>query len=167
MRKYYKIDVEDLFDLDNYGLKFDCDSPSYLDNMIRLDDVYKIRYPLLMQRVADLMYINFRCKENRTISKREKALYNVPNYFLVAENEPNGYCDYTELLTGITFLIPSEVYLKADNKPLFLRTEISEEEVIALFDDNYIEKVGNLFYLLYDAEKKESVKQNLVKKLIK
>ena len=166
-RKYYKIDVEDLFCLDNYGLKRDCESPSHINNVFRLDDVYKIRYPLLMKKVTNLQYINFRCKEIRTISNREKALYNVPDYFLVTEIEPNGYFEYTELLTGITFLIPSEVHAKLYNKSLILKTEISEEEVVNLFNDDYIEKIGNLFYLLYDSEKKETVKQELVRKLIK
>lgn len=167
MKKYYKINVGNLFNLDNYGLKRDCDSPSHINNVFRLDDVYKIRYPFLMKNVANLQYTNFRFKESKEVPKREKELYKVPEYFWVSEVEPNGYFEYIELLTGITFLIPSEVLDKLYGRPLNLKEEISNEEVIALFDDNYIEKVGNLFYTLYDTEKKESVKQNLVKKLIK
>lgn len=91
----------------------------------------------------------------------------MPDYFLVTEIEPNGYFEYAGLLTGITFLILSEVHAKLYNKPLILRTEISEEEVVNLFNDDYIEKIGNLFYLLYDSEKKETFKQELVRMLIK
>ena len=137
-RKYYKIIVENLFDLDY---------------------IYKLRYPLLMQKVADLQYINFRCKEQRTISNSEKLLYNVPDYFLVADVEPNGYFEYTELLTEITLLIPSEVYAKIHGNPCDLKIEISEDEAISLFNDDYIEKISGLFNLIYDKNEKETSKQ--------
>lgn len=164
--KFYKINVENLFSLDCYGLKRDFDSPAHLNNVFRLDDIYKIRYPLLMQKVANLQHINFRTKENRDISKREKSLYNVPNYFLVVETEPNGYFEYNELLTGISFLIPSEVHAKMHHRPLELRQEITREELLNLFNDDYIDKICSLFNIQYDKEKKETEKQQLKKKLM-
>lgn len=163
--KYYKINVEDLFSLDCYGIKRDFDSPAHIKNIFRLDDLYKIRYPLLMQKVANLQYMNFRTKENRDISKREKALYNVPNYFLVVETFPNGYFEYAELLTGISFLIPSEFYDKLYNKTFDLRQEITREELIDLFNDDYIGNICCLFNIPYDKEKKEIEKHQIIKKL--
>lgn len=164
-KKFYKINVEDLFSLDCYGIKRDFDSPAHIKNVFRLDDFYKIRYPLLMQKVVDLQYMNFRTKETRDISKREKALYNVPDYFLVAETFPNGYFEYTELLTSISFLIPSEFYAKLYKEPMNLRQEITQEEIINLFNDDYIEKIGGLFNIVYDKEKKEMFKKELIKKI--
>lgn len=164
--KFYKINVENLSSLDCYGLKRDFDSPAHINNVKRLDDIYKIRYPLLMQKVANLQYMNFRTKENRDISKREKTLYNVPDYFLVAGTKPNGYFEYNELLTGISFLIPSEVYAKMYHRPLELRQEISREELLDLFNDDYIDKICSLFNIQYDREKKKKEKQQLTKKLI-
>ena len=158
-RKYYKINVENLFDLDYYGLKKYNDRPAHIGNVTYLDYIYKLRYPLLMQKVADLQYINFRCKEQRTISNSEKLLYNVPDYFLVADVEPNGYFEYTELLTEITLLIPSEVYAKIHGNPCDLKIEISEDEAISLFNDDYIEKISGLFNLIYDKNEKETSKQ--------
>lgn len=163
--KYYKINVEDLFNLDCYGIKRDFDSPAHINNVFRLDDLYKIRYPLLMQKVANLQYMNFRTKENRDISKREKELYNIPEYFLVAETFPNGYFEYAELLTGISFIIPSEFHAKLYKEPMNLRQEITKEELIDLFNDDYIDKICSLFNIQYDKEKKQTEKHQITKKL--
>jgi len=119
-----------------------------------------------MQKVANLQYMNFRTKETRDISKREKVLYNVPDYFLVSEIEPNGYFEYAELLTGISFLIPSEFYAKLYKDPMNLKKEITEEELIDLFNDDYIEKLYGLFNIQYDKNKKETEKHKLIKKLM-
>lgn len=163
--KYYKINVEDLFSLDCYGIKRDFDSPAHIKNVFRLDDLYKIRYPMLMQKIANLQYMNFRNKENRDISKREKELFSVPKYFLVAETFPNGYFEYTELLTGISFIIPSEFYAKLYKEPMNLRQEITREELIDLFSDDYINRICGLFNIQYDKEAKETEKHQIVKKL--
>ena len=159
--KYYKIDVNDFNYLDFYGFKRDSDKPSHIKNVIRLDDFYRTRFPHFMQRVARLQYMNFRSKENQTICDEDRNRYGVPDYFLVSEIEPNGFFEYIELLTGITFIISAECFGPVNE----LKTEISEEEVIQLFDNSYIEKISGLFQIAYDTEKKENVKQQLVKKL--
>jgi len=161
MTKYYKVDVNNFNDLDLYGFKRDFDKPSHIKNVIRLDDFYRIRFPHFMQRVAKLQYMNFRTKENQTICDEDRNRYGVPDYFLVSEIEPNGFFEYTELLTGITFIIPAECFGPVNE----LKSEISEDEVIQLFDNSYIEKISGLFQFVYDTEKKENVKQQLVKKL--
>jgi len=164
-RKIYKIDVQDLFSLSNFGFKKDWNSPAHINNIFRLDDVYKIRYPMLMEQVAKLEYINFRCKENKTIPKREKTLFNVPDYFLVSEVEPNGYFEYTELLTNITFLIPSEIHDKLYGRINNLKQEINVYELRELFSIDYITKIANLFNLTYDNEKKQTKQEQIIKKI--
>lgn len=159
--KYYKINVKDFNNLDFYGFKRDSDKPSHIKNVIRLDDFYRTRFPYFMQRVTRLQYMNFRTKENQTICDEDRNRYGVPDYFLVSEIEPNGFFEYSELLTGITFIISVECFGPVSE----LKSEISEDEVIQLFDNNYIEKICGLFQIAYDAEKKENVKQQLVKKL--
>lgn len=52
--KYYKINVEDLFSLDCYGIKRDFDRPAHINNIFSLDELYKIRYPFLIRKVANL-----------------------------------------------------------------------------------------------------------------
>ena len=79
--KYYKINVEDLFILDCYETKRDFESPAHIKNLFRLDDLYKIRYSMLMQKVTNLQYMNFRTKENRDISKNKKSFLVLLNIF--------------------------------------------------------------------------------------
>lgn len=164
--KYYKINVEDLFSLDSYGIKRDFDSPAHIKNVFRLDDLYKLRYPFLMQKVANLQYMNFKTKESRNVSKNEKEIFNIPKYILVAETSPNGYFEYVELLTGISLIIPSEIYAKLYNKPMNLRQDITKEELINLFNDDYINRICGLFNIQYDKQTKETEKKQIVKKLI-
>lgn len=83
------------------------------------------------------------------------------HYFLVCEVEENGRFEYEEVLTGLSFIIPGEVYKSYDSG----KQELSCEEAISLFDDKYIAKVGNLFHLSYDKEKNDVIKAGLVKKI--
>ena len=153
--KYYKIDVNDFNYLDLYGFKRDSDKPSHIKNVIRLDDFYRTRFPHFMQRVARLQYMNFRTKENQTICDEDRNRYGVPDYFLVSEIEPNGFFEYTELLTGITFIIPAECFGPVSE----LKSEISADEVIQLFDNSYIEKISGLFKMVYDTEMSRNPKE--------
>ena len=114
-----------------------------------------------MQRVTRLQYMNFRTKENQTICDEDRNRYGMPDYFLVSEIEPNGFFEYSELLTGITFIISAECFGPLNE----LKSEISADEVIQLFNNSYIEKISGLFQIVYDTEKKENMKQELVKKL--
>jgi len=51
MRKCYKVDVSDFNELDCYGFKRDCDQPAHVKNVLRLDDIYRVRYPFYMEKV--------------------------------------------------------------------------------------------------------------------
>lgn len=164
MTKYYKINVENLFNLDCFGIKKDFDSPTHLKNVFRLDDLYRIRYPLLMKKVDELQYINFRTKENNHISKIEKDIHYVPEYLLVSETEI-GYFEYTELLTNISILIPSEYYARLYNKPMILKQEITQEELINLFNIDYINRICSMFNIQYDKQTKESERHQIIKQL--
>ena len=161
MKKCYKIDVSDFNILDCYGFKRDCDQPAHIKNVLRLDDIYRVRYPFYMEKVQRLQYMNFRTRENKDISDRERDSYGVPDYFLVCELEENGRFEYAEVLTGLSFIIPGEVYKSYDAG----KQELSVDEAVSLFDDKYIEKVGSLFHLAYDREKKDVVKAELIKKI--
>lgn len=161
MKKCYKIDVSDFDVLDCYGFKRDGEQPAHVNNVFRLDDIYRVRYPFYMEKVQRLQYMNFRTKEAKGISERERDSYGVPDYFLVCEVEENGRFEYTEVLTGLSFIIPSEVFKSFDVG----KQELSVEEAVSLFDDKYIEKIGNLFHLTYDKEKKDGFKAELVKKI--
>lgn len=118
---------------------------------------------MLMQKVSDLEYMNYRTQENNEISPSERNFYNVPYYFLVTDVQPNGYFEYKELLTGVSFLIPSEVYAKSFGYPLNLRKEITYEELIKLYNTDYINRVCSLFGLSLAKDEIEEKKRKLVK----
>lgn len=161
--KYYKIMVDDLFNVRYYGIKKDFTSPAHPENFQSLEYLYKIKYPVLMQKVAHLEYMNYRTQENNDISPSERNFYNVPYYFLVTEVQPNGYFEYKELLTGISFLIPQEVYAKSFGYPLNLRKEITYEELVKLYNADYINRICSLFGLSLTKDEIEEKKRKLVK----
>lgn len=72
-------------------------------------------------------------------------LFLLLHYFFVCEVEENGRFEYEEVLTGLSFIIPGEVYKSYDS----VKQKLSCEEAISLFDDKYIAKVGNLLHLSY------------------
>lgn len=154
--------VDDLFNVRYYGIKKDFTSPAHPENFQSLEYLYKIKYPVLMQKVAHLEYMNYRIQENNDISPSERNFYNVPYYFLVTEVQPNGYFEYKELLTGISFLIPQEVYAKSFGYPLNLRKEITYEELVKLYNADYINRICSLFGLSLTKDEIEK-KRKLVK----
>ena len=72
--KYYKIMVDDLFNARYYGIKKDSTAFAHPENFQSLEYLYKIRYPILMQKVSDLEYMNYRTQENNDISPSESEL---------------------------------------------------------------------------------------------
>ena len=143
--KYFKLNVSDLFNLACYWIKRDLNEPANVENILSLEDLYKVRYPELMQRIADLQYIKSKTTGFYNALEEEKAFYNVPNYFIVRERFSNGYLEYVEMFTGIPILILSEIYGKLDNKSMKLKWEITQIEGIRLFSDDYIGKICDLF----------------------
>ena len=86
-KKYYKIRVDDLFNINYYGIKADNATPAHPQNFKSLEYLYKIRYPKLMEKADNLAYMNYAVKEQNEISKGEMDKYNVP-YYLVYTNNP-------------------------------------------------------------------------------
>lgn len=105
-KKYYKLDVSNLFNLGYYSLKKDQDSAANIHNVYSLNYYYEDRYPSLMKHVNSLAYDNYWYRENNTVSSKERAFYNIPDYILV-EASKIGYFEYFEVLTGISFIILS------------------------------------------------------------
>lgn len=159
--KIYKIDVNDLNCLDMYGFKRNSEEPAHIKNVYRLDDYYRCRFPQVMQQHDQCQYVNFRNKTDKQVSDSTKRQYWVPEYFIVKESE-YGKFEYHEVLLGIPFYIPSEVFgiMNTDKQ------EISSEEALELLDENYIRCMGNLFYLVYPQVGVEAAKERLKNDLI-
>lgn len=161
-KKYYKIPLDDLSNIEYYGTKANVSAPAHPQNFQSLEILYNIRYPMIMAKLKDLIYLNYIAQENNEISQEEKNAYNVPNYLIVTDAWSGGYFQYQELLTGITILIPSEIYAKSYRTPLNLRKEITPEELNGLYNDDYIDRVCNLFGIRMDKKEKEQ-KLQLIK----
>lgn len=161
-KKYYKLDVSNLFNLGYYSLKKDQDSAANIHNVYSLNYYYEDRYPGLMKHVNSLAYDNYWYRENNTVSSKERTFYNIPDYILV-EASKIGYFEYFEVLTGISFIVPSEVFCWYDEEKM-AREEITKEQLIELFNDDYVGKICSLFDIR-DKEQKENFKQDAVKKL--
>lgn len=162
--KYYKIRVDDLFNINYYGIKADNNTPAHPQNFKSLEYLYKIRYPKLMEKADNLAYMNYAVKEQNEISKGEMDKYNVPYYLLVTDTWSNGFFEYKELLTGLPILIPSEIYAKSSGYPLKLREEITPKELDDLFNDDYIRRISNLFGILLKDEEKNNIRCQILKK---
>ncbi len=160
--KYYKIVLDDLSNIEYYGTKANVNAAAHPQNFQSLEILYNIRYPMIMAKLKDLIYLNYIAQENNAISQEERNAYNVPSYLLVADAWSGGYFQYQELSTGITILIPSEIYAKSYRMPLNLRKEITPEELIELYNDDYIDRVCNLFGIIMDKKEKEQ-KLQLIK----
>mgnify|MGYP004641782273 CR=1 FL=1 len=163
--KYFKLNVSDLFNLARYGIKRDLNEPANIENILSLEDLYKVRYPELMQRIADLQYIKSKTTEFYNALEEEKAFYNVPNYFIVRERFSNGYLEYVEMFTGIPILILSEIYGKLDNKSMKLKREITQIEGIRLFSDDYIGKICDLFNIQLVKDDIDDMKEQTARQL--
>lgn len=156
-KKYYKLDVSNLFNLGYYSLKKDQDSAANIHNVYSLNYYYEDRYPSLMKHVNSLY------RENNTVSSKERAFYNIPDYILV-EASKIGYFEYFEVLTGISFIILSEALSCPGEEKMIAGEEITKEQLIELFNDDYVGKICSLFDIR-DKEQKGNFKQDAVKKL--
>lgn len=162
-KKYYKLDVSNLFNLGYYSLKKNQDSAANIHNVYSLNYYYVDRYPSLMKHVNSLAYDNYWYRENNTVSSKERAFYNIPDYLLV-EASKIGYFEYFEVLTGISFIIPSEALYCPGEEKMIAGEEITKEQLLELFNDDYVGKICSLFDIR-DKEQKENFKQDAVKKL--
>ena len=72
-KKYYKLDVSNLFNLGYYSLKKDQDSAANIHNVYSLNYYYEDRYRSLMKHVNSLAYDNYWYRENNTVSSKERA----------------------------------------------------------------------------------------------
>lgn len=162
--KIYKIDVTNLNCLDMYGFKRDSEQPPHKNNVYRLDDYYRCRFPKVMEMHDKRQYINFRCKTNDKVSTATMKQYWMPEYFIVTESE-YGKFEYHEILLGTPFYITSEAVgiMNTDKQ------EITVEEAIRLIDETYIKNMGNLFYIAYPevglAAAKNRIEMQLTKRI--
>lgn len=164
-KKYYKIDVKDLSIICQFGFRKNPRMDIHLNNFVCLEALYKVRYPLMMQNFFNAACAAFRSKTDIPNFEGEIQACFAPEYFLVSNIYDCGTIAYEELLTGTVFMIPGEFLSAPVPEPV--RTTISSEEVVKLFDDNYISRIGNFFYIIYDQHQRETKKNELVKKLKK
>ena len=89
--KYYKIVLDDLSNIEYYGTKANVNAEAHPQNFQSLEILYNIRYPMIMAKLKDLIYLNYIAQENNAISQEERNTYNVPSYLLVADAWSGGY----------------------------------------------------------------------------